>query len=211
MALNGRTAPSHPSPSALAHCVVRTTPANFRSVVDFYIKLLSAHIVFEAENMAFLRYDDEHHRIAVAAHPGTSPKSRDSIRAEFDHIAFTYPTLTALAQTYVSLKSSEPPVLPIWSVNHGMTSSMYYRDPDGNKVELQVDNFSTAEEADAFMSGPLFAQNPIGTDIEPNEWSSVILAKMKPDGTEGLGEEEVKEIKTRVEIGSRLDLPEIMT
>jgi catechol-2,3-dioxygenase len=34
--------------------------------------------------------------------------------------------------------------------NHGLTTSLYYRDPDGNKVELQVDNM-TMEQADEFM------------------------------------------------------------
>ena len=29
--------------------------------------------------------------------------------------------------------------------------SMYYRDPDGNRVELQIDNFATAEEGQAWM------------------------------------------------------------
>jgi len=31
-------------------------------------------------------------------------------------------------------------------VNHRPTTSMYYRDPDGNRVELQIDNFPTAKE-----------------------------------------------------------------
>jgi hypothetical protein len=45
-----------------------------------------------------------------------------------------------------------------------MTLSAYYRDPDGNQVETQVDSMSM-HEADEFMKGPLFEANPIGIDV----------------------------------------------
>jgi catechol-2,3-dioxygenase len=76
------------------------------------------------------------------------------------HIAFSYPTLTALAQQYVFLKTCEKPILPLWTVNHGPTTSMYFRDPDGNKIELQVDNFDDVDEANNFMAGPKYDTNP---------------------------------------------------
>lgn len=50
-------------------------------------------------------------------------------------------------------------------VNHGMTLSAYYRDPDGNQVEFQVDLCSLAE-ADEFMRSPAFAANPIGVNVD---------------------------------------------
>ena len=59
-------------------------------------------------------------------------------------------------------------VSPYWTINHGMTLSAYYRDPDGNQVETQVDSMSM-EEADAFMAGPLFAANPIGINVDFEE------------------------------------------
>ena len=56
-------------------------------------------------------------------------------------------------------------VSPYWTINHGMTLSAYYRDPDGNQVETQFDAMSM-EEADQFMAGPLFAANPIGINVD---------------------------------------------
>lgn len=47
---------------------------------------------------------------------------------------------------------------------------MYYKDPDGNMLEIQVENFDTTDEATAFMAGPHFAENPIGTDFDPVEF-----------------------------------------
>jgi len=63
-----------------------------------------------------------------------------------DHIAFTYKSLTQLAQLYVSLRDRQNgPLKPIWSINYGLTTSLYYRDPQGNKIGIQVDNFDTME------------------------------------------------------------------
>lgn len=44
-------------------------------------------------------------------------------------------------------------------VNHGPTTSIYYRDPDGNDIETQVDNFDTTAEADEFFASEAFAIN----------------------------------------------------
>jgi hypothetical protein len=63
-------------------------------------------------------------------------------------------------------------IRPFFCVNHGPTTSMYYRDPDGNRVELQIDNFATAEEGQAWMHSEAFDRNPIGVEYDPtSSWS----------------------------------------
>lgn len=199
-----------PSPSAFAHAVLRTTKDNFQTMVRFYMKMLQAKIIIETDHFAMLRYDFEHHRIAIVQmEQATSQKHSPNV-AGLDHLAYTYETLTDLALTYRALKELEKPIEPIWCVNHGMSTSMYYRDPDGNKVELQVDNFDTPEEADDFMNGPLFQSNPIGTDFNPDDWSQKILSKMHEDGSEGLTAAEARAIKMRQEIGPRDTVPSYM-
>lgn len=69
---------------------------------------------------------------------------------------------------------------------------MYYADPDGNQIETQVDNFDTVEEANAFMMSKEFAENPIGTDFEPED----LIKRLKS------GEPHVS-IKKRIEVGPR--------
>ena len=32
-------------------------------------------------------------------------------------------------------------------IQHGVTTSLYYEDPDGNFAEMQIDNFATPGEA----------------------------------------------------------------
>jgi hypothetical protein len=51
--------------------------------------------------------------------------------------------------------------VPVRTINHGPTVSMYYKDPDGNQVELQVDAFDKAGAASYFFTEP-FQKNPIG-------------------------------------------------
>ena len=42
-------------------------------------------------------------------------------------------------EIYKRLKQQD--IVPWWCINHGPTTSMYYRDPDNNQIELQVDIF----------------------------------------------------------------------
>jgi catechol-2,3-dioxygenase len=201
---------SHPSPEKLAHVVFRTTPDKYEKMVHFYLQTLNARIRHEARGkIAFLSFDEEHHRIAILALPELiTPAPNDLPRAGLDHIAFTYRTLTQLAQLYVSLRDRKSdPLKPIWSINHGPTTSLYYRDPQGNKIEMQVDNFNTMEEADAYMKYDEFVENPLGVEFDPDEWSREILAKMKPDGSEGLSVDEIKELTKRPKLGPRSSIP----
>ncbi len=60
-------------------------------------------------------------------------------------------------------------------VDHVATVSMYYADPGGNQMEVQVDAFDTAEECNDFMCGPVNAENPVGVEYDPEDW----LAQMR--------------------------------
>jgi catechol-2,3-dioxygenase len=54
-------------------------------------------------------------------------------------MAFEYTSCDELLDNYVRLKGLG--IVPHASLDHGMTTSFYYVDPDGNSVELQYDNF----------------------------------------------------------------------
>lgn len=147
------------SPIKFAHIVLKTT--RYPEMVSWWKDFLQGEARHENEFIAFISYDDEHHRIAIAHIPNLehqTPK-RDGV----EHFAFTYASLDDLFDQYERMKAKG--VSPYWTINHGMTLSAYYRDPDGNQVETQVDSMSM-DEADAFMAGPLFAANPIGIDVD---------------------------------------------
>src|SRR3546814_5760383 len=60
-------------------------------------------------------------------------------------------------------------IRPVFPINHGPTTSMYYADPDGNQIELQVDNYDKIEDATAFFYSEAFAENPVGVEFDPDE------------------------------------------
>jgi catechol-2,3-dioxygenase len=185
--------PKIPSPTKLAHVVLRTSVGKFDKIVDFYKTFVGGQVISH-KNLAFIRYDNEHHRLAIisldniesgVAHP-TSPG--------LDHICFTYANLKDLGAAYRVRKSQG--ILPVWCTNHGPGTSMYYRDPDGNQLECQVDNFDDMQDAINFIEGPEFNVNPIGVDFDPEELF------LKVD--HGVDD---KVLKKRADIGPRTTLP----
>jgi catechol-2,3-dioxygenase len=148
------------APVQLAHIVRRTS--RFEAMLEWYQTVLAAQIVHADGMLAFLSYDAEHHRIAIAQIPGL--EDQPQMAAGTDHVAFTHADLGDLLYTYARLKSEG--IEPYWCINHGPTTSLYYKDPDGNRVELQVDNFPTAEETNHWMHSGDFAANPIGVVVD---------------------------------------------
>ncbi len=150
------------SPEKFAHVVLKT--ANYDGVIAWYATVLQARVAFRNDFIAFLTYDDEHHRVAVINTPGS--QAPDPGAAGVHHIAYTYAGLGELLATYQRLKAAG--IEPARCINHGPTTSMYYRDPDGLRVELQIDNFPMAE-ANAYFTGRDFAENPIGVIFDPEQ------------------------------------------
>lgn len=156
--------PSTPiSPARFAHFVLRT--GQFEQMAQWYTTVLAARTVFRDDRLCFLSYDDEHHRLALINVPGLKPREPDS--AGTDHVAYTYRDLGDLLGTYRRLKQHG--ILPHWPINHGVTTSMYYRDPDNNRVELQIDNFQTPAELDGYFHSRAFADNPVGVTYDPEQ------------------------------------------
>ena len=147
-------------PSQLAHIVLRTP--QFAQMRAFYLKLLNAHVAWESDFACFMSYDEEHHRIVIMNMPHLAPVGTQA--AGLEHFAFTYRKLGALLANYARLR--EEGIHPVWCVNHGFTTSIYYADPDGNMIETQFDNM-TADEANCFMRAEYFAKNPVGVDFDP--------------------------------------------
>ena len=148
-------------PCKLAHVVRRTS--RFEELVRWYCTVLGAEVVHGDDMLAFLTYDDEHHRVAIASIPGL--EEQPAMAAGTDHIAFTYADLGDLFHTYRRLKVIG--IEPYWCINHGPTTSMYYKDPDGSRVELQVDNMPSIVAIEAWMKSGDFAKNPIGVVFDP--------------------------------------------
>jgi len=153
-----------PSPSRLAHYVLRTN--QLQALVDWYCTLLDARVNFSNERIAFISYDDEHHRVAfVALEPYIEKPQAQQVG--FYHAAFAFDELGQLLDNYERLKALG--ILPYRCINHGPTVSLYYRDPDRNDVEMQVDSFPDSASTNAWMRSEQFRNNPIGLPIDPEQ------------------------------------------
>ena len=166
-------------PEKFVHVVYRTR--RFEAMLAWYAAVFDARVRHQNPALAFLSYDEEHHRfgfinLAVLQPDGAEVDRTGAIGV--DHLAYTYGSLTAQFDNYERLKAQG--IEPYWCIHHGITVSMYYADPDGNQMELQVDCHPTAEQANAFMEGPHFALNPIGVEYEPEAWLQRLRAGEPP-------------------------------
>ena len=160
-------------PTKLAHLVFQTN--RMKDMRDWYCAVLGGHVIYENDHLSFVTYDDEHHRVAFLDFGALMPREAGTVelgvrptdRPGLHHVAFTFASMGDLLDNYARLKARG--IQSFFSVNHGPTTSMYYADPDGNRIELQIDNFATAEEGQAWMLSPAFDRNPIGVEFDPDQ------------------------------------------
>lgn len=156
-------------PQKFAHVVYRTH--RFQDMLDWYKTVFGAEVQHQDPALAFLTYDDEHHRMAFANLDVLRTDDTDIDKRGLvgvDHVAYTYASVDDLLDNYEHLKAHG--ITPYWCVHHGITVSMYYRDPDGNQMEFQVDCFGSKDESVGYMTGPDFAANPVGVEYDPEDW-----------------------------------------
>jgi catechol-2,3-dioxygenase len=162
------------SPKKLSHIVLQTNRR--REMIDWYCMVLGAEILYEAERISFISYDNEHHRVAFLD-PGPLTE-RQPNAAGLNHVAFTFGSLDDLTENYLRLK--ELGIHPQRCVNHGVTTSMYYQDPDDNQVELLIDNFATDVAGKAYMRGRYKTdKNPVGVVYEPDDLVAQVRAGLR--------------------------------
>ena len=152
-------------PTKLAHVVYMTR--RFDEMLAWYKTVFEASAQCENDTFAFLTYDDEHHRFAFVNMAALAPDQEPAVMPSgvgVNHVGYSYGSVGELLDTYERLK--EAGIKPYWGVHHGVTLSMYYQDPDGNRMEFQVDCYANAAEANVFMNSAAFAANPVGVDVE---------------------------------------------
>ena len=166
-------------PSKLAHVVYMTR--RYEEMLAWYQAVFEAKVQYQNPAFAFLTYDDEHHRFAFAnmslLNPdGTEIDARSKVGV--NHVGYTFADAGQLLENYDRLKQIG--ITPYWRVHHGVTLSMYYQDPDGNRMEFQVDCCANADEAHTFMQSEEFAANPAGVEID----ADALLAQYRNGASE---------------------------
>lgn len=177
------------TPYKLAHIVLRVH--NLQRSIDWYSTVLGARVAVLGPGFGAITYDEEHHRIGLLEVPGDdivaaetfgaselitgdterkASKAADSMQFStqpgLEHVAFTFVGLDDLLNTYVRLRGQD--IVPLVAVNHGPTVSFYYTDPDGNRVELQIDTMPM-DMAQEFLDSPEGQANVVGVLLDPEE------------------------------------------
>ena len=108
-------------------------------MVKFYRDVLGFHQSdtgpARGETLTFFTLDPEidHHMFGLSS-GRTGPRDVKLI----NHVAFRVKTMDTLRERYALLKSC-PDVTDIDPTNHGAYWSVYFRDPEGNRMEFFVD------------------------------------------------------------------------
>jgi catechol-2,3-dioxygenase len=128
----------------------------------------------------FVSNDRANHRIGIFSAAELKDDANKHGHTKLQHVAFEYPTIDELLSSYVRIKDLG--IEPVLTVDHGPTTSFYYEDPDGNSVELLVDNFGNWDKSTEFMRiSPDFARNSLGTPVDADKLVGARLAGMSSE------------------------------
>lgn len=136
-------------------------------MIAWYGTVMGMSVTFEFPLGAWLSNDRANHRLALTAIPALTEDPEKREHARLHHQAFEYASFADLNATFVRLRAAG--IVPRACLDHGMTTSYYYADPDFNYVELQVDNFGDWDESREWMhTAHEFAVNPVGAFVDPD-------------------------------------------
>lgn len=157
--------------------VLRTS--QYTAMKSWYTKVLNTDPMFESERknttgpgmrqMCLIRsYSEFPFTETLAIFDFGELRQNDQTVSGMDHFQMQFASIDDLFDRYEALAAQG--IVPIRSANHGPSTSFYYRDPDGNRVELSVKNYATEAETVAFMQSEAFHKNPAGIDVDPAEY-----------------------------------------
>jgi catechol 2,3-dioxygenase len=135
-------------PKEIGHLVLNVSDVE-RST-KFYRDVVGFQVARSRPNGtgAFLTCGVIHHNLALCKAPeGALPLRKGQIG--LNHFAFKVESYKALQAAHERLVAANATIDHI--VDHGMTRSVYFLDPDGIEMELFCDTFATEEEGLAFM------------------------------------------------------------
>lgn len=150
-------------PTEYAHIVLKT--AQPEALIDWYVAVLGMQVAVRTPMISMLTWDDSQDRLAIIPTPDAVAPPANA--TGLHHAAFSVASLRELCDQYRSLKAQG--IVPLRAWNHGVATSMYYGDPDGNEIELTVSAFESVEALNEWFATGAFDINPAGVLIDPDE------------------------------------------
>ena len=135
-------------PKRVGHLVLNVKDLD--ASTKFYTDVLGFEISLSRPTGTFLTCGKIHHDLALFQAPeGALPVTEGQLG--LNHFAVQVADLDDLKEVYQELKDSGANLDR--NTDHGMTSSIYFFDPDGNRIEFFCNN-TEAEEGLAMMGAP---------------------------------------------------------
>lgn len=157
----------------LHHVNLKTS--RLQEMIDWYSTVTGMKVSFQFPGGAWLSNDEANHRLALIASPNLTDDPDFRKHVGMHHAAFEYASIEDLLANYSRLKADG--IEPHLMLDHGVTMSFYYVDPDGSSVELQADNFGDWAKSKEWMkTSPQFADNPIGVPVDPQQMVDALAA-----------------------------------
>jgi catechol 2,3-dioxygenase len=126
----------------VAHVVIKVR--SLEKSLDFYTRILGLKVMGRIEpSVAFLSTGRDHHELGIAELGAEAPDGT-FYQVGMEHFAFKLSNEDDLIEAYETLLRENVEIA--YTVNHGVTKSVYFFDPDGNELEVYADN-SPAEVA----------------------------------------------------------------
>ena len=111
---------------------------DLEKMVDFYTRVLGLVVsdrdrTKDGREIAFLTLDPrEHHQVVFA-----TGRPADLAYNMIQQLSFRADSLSSLRETYLALKRE--PIVELGPISHGNAISAYFRDPEGNRLEVFID------------------------------------------------------------------------
>ena len=148
------------------HVNLKTT--RLQEMIDWYSVLVGAEVIFQrrGRRLAEQRRGEPPHRAARLPRLQRRPGEGHAHRPAPHRLRVRG---VRRARTRATCGCKDAGIEPAFCLDHGMTFSYYYADPDGNHVELQVDNFGDwAKSTEWMQDSEEFSANPIGQFVDPD-------------------------------------------
>ena len=134
-------------PKRIGHVVLNVR--DVEASTKFYTDIIGFQIALQKEDATFLTCGTIHHDLALF-------KAKQSFRLDdgvgLNHMALQVEDFDMLTEYHHMLEVNNIKIDR--TTDHGMTSSIYLTDPDGNGIELFCNNQENPEEGLALMGSP---------------------------------------------------------
>ena len=147
-----------PTPKRVGHVVLNVS--NVEASTKFYTEVLGFEISRQTDFGTFLTCGKIHHDVALFQAPeGAPPVSQGQIG--LNHVAIQVEDMETLKAFYQRFKEHNVPLDHL--TDHGMTASVYFYDPEDNRVEL-------------YYTTPYKVRQPLGETIDLDKPDAELLA-----------------------------------